>query len=210
MANTSSRPSVPKVCSVTTSTASSSGNRTSARSMPDGSMIPIINGARPARRSSIKTWSSCSATFRRIRLSPLMTSKTASASGSRRAKRFRRGARRLIYEGRTRAELITNATKAVRSYDPMTGKELWKLSGNPEITATTPVVGQELNLPSANSYSPNQPIYAIRPGASGDISLKDGKERMSTSRGANSAAALICRRRSSTAITFTRTPIKVF
>ncbi|HET9533029.1 MAG TPA: PQQ-binding-like beta-propeller repeat protein [Blastocatellia bacterium] len=79
-----------------------------------------------------------------------------------------------IYEGKGRAELITNATRAVRGYDPMTGKELWKLTGNPEVTATTPITGHDL-IYIANSYRPNQPIYAIRPGATGDISLKDGK-----------------------------------
>lgn len=79
-----------------------------------------------------------------------------------------------IYEGKSRVELITNATKAVRSYDPMTGKELWKFSGNPEVTATTPIVGHDLIF-ICNSYRPNQPIYAVRPGATGDISLKDGK-----------------------------------
>jgi len=76
-----------------------------------------------------------------------------------------------IYEGPSRAELITNATRAVRGYDPATGKELWKLAGNPEVTATTPVAAQGLIF-ICNSYSPNQPIYAIRPGANGDISLK--------------------------------------
>jgi outer membrane protein assembly factor BamB len=79
-----------------------------------------------------------------------------------------------IYEGKNRVELITNATRAARGYDPMTGKELWRLSGNPEITATTPIAGHDLIF-ICNSYRPNQPIYAIRPGASGDISLKDGK-----------------------------------
>lgn len=79
-----------------------------------------------------------------------------------------------VYEGKTRTELITNATKAVRGYDPLNGKELWKLTGNPEITATTPVIGHDL-IYISNSYRPNQPIYAIRPGATGDISLKDGK-----------------------------------
>jgi outer membrane protein assembly factor BamB len=78
-----------------------------------------------------------------------------------------------IYEGKTRVELITNATRAARGYDPMTGKELWRLSGNPEVTATTPVAGHDLIF-ICNSYRPNQPIYAIRAGASGDISLKDG------------------------------------
>ncbi|PYP83129.1 MAG: pyrrolo-quinoline quinone [Blastocatellia bacterium AA13] len=79
-----------------------------------------------------------------------------------------------VYEGKNRAELVTNATRAVRAYDPLTGKELWKLSGNPEVTATTPIAANDLIF-ICNSYRPNQPIYAIKPGASGDISLKDGK-----------------------------------
>jgi outer membrane protein assembly factor BamB len=54
----------------------------------------------------------------------------------------------------------------------LTGKELWRLTGNPEITATTPVAAQGLIF-ICNSYRPNQPIYAIRAGASGDISLKN-------------------------------------
>ena len=76
-----------------------------------------------------------------------------------------------IYEGPARVELITNATRAVRAYDPMTGKELWRLVGNPEVTATTPITGHGLIF-ICNSYRPNQPIYAIRAGATGDISLK--------------------------------------
>jgi outer membrane protein assembly factor BamB len=78
-----------------------------------------------------------------------------------------------IYEGKTRVELVTNATRAARGYDPLTGKELWRLVGNPEVTATTPIAGHDLIF-ICNSYRPNQPIYAIRAGASGDISLKDG------------------------------------
>jgi len=70
---------------------------------------------------------------------------------------------------------VTNATKAMRGYDPLTGKELWTLNGNPEITTTTPVAGHELIF-IANSYRPNQPVYAIKQGvAQGDISLPDGK-----------------------------------
>lgn len=80
-----------------------------------------------------------------------------------------------IYEGRARTELITNATKFIRAYDPLTGKELWRMSGNPEITATTPIARDEL-IYICNGYRPNRPIYAIRAGATGDISLKDGKE----------------------------------
>jgi outer membrane protein assembly factor BamB len=76
-----------------------------------------------------------------------------------------------IYDGPTRVELITNATRAARGYDPLTGKELWRLKGNPEVTATTPIASNGLIF-ICNSYRPNQPIYAIRAGAIGDISLK--------------------------------------
>src|SRR5262249_48206529 len=41
-------------------------------------------------------------------------------------------------------------------------------------TVPTPVFGQGLVFVTSG-YRPIQPIYAIRPGASGDISLKDGK-----------------------------------
>jgi outer membrane protein assembly factor BamB len=75
-----------------------------------------------------------------------------------------------IYEGAPRDELITHATKFIRGYDPATGKELWRLSGNSEITTPTPLVAHGL-IYVANGYRGIQPIYAIKPGASGDISL---------------------------------------
>jgi outer membrane protein assembly factor BamB len=80
-----------------------------------------------------------------------------------------------VYEGKTRAELVTNGTKAVRGYDPLTGKELWRLSPNSEITTPTPIFGHGL-IYVMSGYRPIQPIYAIRPGASGDITLKEGKD----------------------------------
>src|SRR5882724_1716181 len=80
-----------------------------------------------------------------------------------------------IYEGKTRAELITNGSKAIRGYDPATGKELWRLTPNSEITAPTPFVAHDLIFVTSG-YAPIQPIYAIRPGGNGDISLKDDKE----------------------------------
>jgi outer membrane protein assembly factor BamB len=80
-----------------------------------------------------------------------------------------------IYEGKTRAELITNGSKAIRGYDPLTGKELWRLTPNSEVTTPTPFVAHDLIFVTSG-YAPIQPIYAIRPGANGDISLKDGKE----------------------------------
>jgi outer membrane protein assembly factor BamB len=80
-----------------------------------------------------------------------------------------------VYEGKTRAELIANGSKAIRGYDPATGKELWRLTPNSEITTPTPFVAHDL-IYVTSGYAPIQPIYAIRPGATGDISLKDGKD----------------------------------
>ncbi|MEP7271135.1 MAG: PQQ-binding-like beta-propeller repeat protein [Acidobacteriota bacterium] len=80
-----------------------------------------------------------------------------------------------VIEGKSRVEVVTNATGGARSYDALTGKELWNLKGNPEVTATTPILANDLII-ICNSYRPNQPLYAIKPGATGDISLKEGQE----------------------------------
>jgi len=71
-------------------------------------------------------------------------------------------------------ELVTNGTK-VRGYDPETGKLLWTLGPNSEITVGSPVVGNGLVFVTGG-YPPVRPIYAIKPGASGDISLPTGQE----------------------------------
>ena len=80
-----------------------------------------------------------------------------------------------VYVGKTRAELITNGSKAIRGYDPATGKELWRLTPNSEVTTPTPIVAHDLIFVTSG-YRPIQPIYAIKLGATGDISLKDGKQ----------------------------------
>ena len=74
-----------------------------------------------------------------------------------------------------RSEMITNGSKAIRGYDPETGKELWMLGPNSEITCTTPVFGHGLIFVTAG-YPPVQPIYAIKMGSKGDLTLKDGKD----------------------------------
>ncbi|HEY5884853.1 MAG TPA: PQQ-binding-like beta-propeller repeat protein [Pyrinomonadaceae bacterium] len=80
-----------------------------------------------------------------------------------------------VYAGKARAEVITNGSRAIRGYDPATGKELWKLTPNSEVTTPTPFVAHDLIFVTSG-YAPIQPIYAIKPGAVGDITLKDGKE----------------------------------
>ena len=68
-------------------------------------------------------------------------------------------------------ELVTQGTKAIRGYDPATGKELWTLSGNSEVTVPTPIAGPG-HVIVTNGYRGVQPIFAIKPGSRGDLTLK--------------------------------------
>jgi outer membrane protein assembly factor BamB len=81
-----------------------------------------------------------------------------------------------IFEANGKAELVTQATTFTRGYDPMTGKELWKYSGNSEIAIPTPIVGPGFVV-ITNGYRGQQPIMAVKPGATGDITLKTGETK---------------------------------
>jgi outer membrane protein assembly factor BamB len=80
-----------------------------------------------------------------------------------------------IVPAKDHTEVATNGTKAIRGYDADTGKQLWTLGPNSEVTCTTPVSWQGLIFVTAG-YPPVQPIYAIKIGSTGDLTLKDGKE----------------------------------
>jgi outer membrane protein assembly factor BamB len=70
-------------------------------------------------------------------------------------------------------ELVTNASNFVRGYDPKTGRELWKLGGSSKITAPTPIFADGLHL-IASGRQPERPVFAVRPGARGDLTLAKG------------------------------------
>jgi outer membrane protein assembly factor BamB len=78
-----------------------------------------------------------------------------------------------VVAGPGRTEVVANGTRFVRGYDVATGKELWRIGPNSEITVPTPIFGAGLIF-ATSGYSPIQPIYAVRPGARGDLSLKGG------------------------------------
>jgi outer membrane protein assembly factor BamB len=80
-----------------------------------------------------------------------------------------------FYEGLGRPQIIANGGNGPRSYDPATGKELWSMSAPADIVTPTPVVGHNLIFVMSGN-SGNQPIFAIRPSAIGDISLKPGAD----------------------------------
>ena len=72
------------------------------------------------------------------------------------------------------AELVTNASNYIRGYDPDTGEERWRLGGSSKITAPTPVFSDDL-IVVASGRAPERPIFAIRPGARGDITPRSGQ-----------------------------------
>lgn len=80
-----------------------------------------------------------------------------------------------VWEHAGRTEIVTAGTGAVRSYDPE-GKLLWSLKGMSSITIATPYAADGLlYVSSGYILDPIKAIYAIRPGATGDISLAKGE-----------------------------------
>jgi outer membrane protein assembly factor BamB len=79
----------------------------------------------------------------------------------------------LVWENERRTEIVTPGRGKVRSYD-LDGRLLWELSGMSDIVIPTPVASRSLLYVSSGYVSNSlRPVYAIRPGAAGDISLKD-------------------------------------
>ncbi|MCA8985522.1 MAG: PQQ-binding-like beta-propeller repeat protein [Planctomycetaceae bacterium] len=78
-----------------------------------------------------------------------------------------------VWQNELRTEIVTPGSGAVRSYN-LEGKLLWSLKGMSSITIATPYAANGLLfLSSGYVGDQDRPIYAIKPGAAGDISLKD-------------------------------------
>lgn len=82
-----------------------------------------------------------------------------------------------IYEGKNRVELIANGGRYIRGYDPLTGKELWRFADNEtQVKMQAPQIAGDL-IYITGGYPAGRAMYAFRPGAAGDISLKPGEEK---------------------------------
>jgi outer membrane protein assembly factor BamB len=80
-----------------------------------------------------------------------------------------------VWQNELRTEIVTSGSDKVRSYD-LSGKLLWELSGMSTISIPTPFERFGLlYISSGYIADPLRPAYAIRPGASGDISLTPGE-----------------------------------
>ncbi|MGH9942509.1 MAG: PQQ-binding-like beta-propeller repeat protein [Pyrinomonadaceae bacterium] len=70
--------------------------------------------------------------------------------------------------------LVANASNHIRGYDPRTGKELWRLGRSSKITAPTPVFAEDMFV-VVSGRAPERPIFVVRAGARGDLTLPEGK-----------------------------------
>lgn len=77
-----------------------------------------------------------------------------------------------------RTELVVPGRNQVRSYD-LEGRPLWQLRGLSSITIPTPFAAEGLLYLGAgyvgDNLKPNKPVYAVRPGGEGDLTLPDGE-----------------------------------
>lgn len=82
-----------------------------------------------------------------------------------------------LWETPDRKELITAATRRVRSYDPQSGQLLWELAGMSSIAVPTPFTAHGLCFIGSGYVgdTARRPQFAVRPGAKGDISLKENE-----------------------------------
>ncbi len=79
-----------------------------------------------------------------------------------------------VWEHADGTEIVTTGTDRVRAYDT-DGSLLWELSGMSSIVAPTPFAAFGLLFVSSGYIGDQlRPVYAIRPGARGDISVAEG------------------------------------
>ena len=81
-----------------------------------------------------------------------------------------------VWQTETRTELVTAGSDQVRSYD-LQGQELWNFRGLNSISIPQPFSAHGLLYVTSGYVGDSvKPVYAILPGASGDITLEAGEQ----------------------------------
>ncbi|MCK5067064.1 MAG: PQQ-binding-like beta-propeller repeat protein [Bacteroidales bacterium] len=80
-----------------------------------------------------------------------------------------------FYNQEGHRQIVVNGYSHIGGYDFDTGEELWKLSNSGDAPVPTPVFAHGL-IYIHGSHGRYQPIFAIRPGAEGDITLDKSKD----------------------------------
>jgi outer membrane protein assembly factor BamB len=83
-----------------------------------------------------------------------------------------------VWQNAARTELVVPGRNQVRSY-ALDGRLLWWLKGLSTITIPTPFEADGLLYLAAgyvgDRENPNKPVYAVRPGGAGDLTLPEGE-----------------------------------
>jgi len=79
-----------------------------------------------------------------------------------------------VHHQANRTQVVANGWPWVVSYDFQTGRELWRLKSGGDNPIPTPFRAHGF-IYVANGHGAEAPVWAIRPEASGDISLADGE-----------------------------------
>ena len=99
-----------------------------------------------------------------------------------------------VWKNKERTEVVCCGNSAMRSYDPATGKVLWEIKlasgggggggggggkggpgGGRASASASPVAGDDmLFIGAGGGAGSNGPLFAVKAGANGEISLKDG------------------------------------
>ena len=82
-----------------------------------------------------------------------------------------------IWQNEVRTEIVTSGRNRIRSYN-LDGTLLWEMDGQMSwASIATPLSGHGLVYINSGYFrDEHRPVYAIRPGAEGDISLSDGEQ----------------------------------
>ncbi|MCU1264696.1 MAG: bamB 2 [Acidobacteria bacterium] len=81
-----------------------------------------------------------------------------------------------IFENKDHAELVTSGTKYYRGYDPLTGKELWRLADGVDVKIPTPIYAHGLYFLSGGDSHARRTFYALRAGLKGEIKPTEGAD----------------------------------
>ena len=73
------------------------------------------------------------------------------------------------------AMIVANGYKHIGGYDLESGEEMWRIPGGGDVPVPTPVVGNGLAY-ITNAHGRLAPIYAIRLGATGELSTEKSEE----------------------------------
>lgn len=83
-----------------------------------------------------------------------------------------------IWTHSLRSELVLIGQQHAVGYSLDTGKELWRLGGLTGQSTPSPVAANGLlYLATGSQGENNRPVFAVKPGATGDISLAKGEDR---------------------------------